>query len=348
MRRRRGAPPARADSGGKARVLLSSRVKTCVLAHYAFRAGARVFCTELPVSGTGANFPDVALIDSEDLVTEVEVKVSLSDLRRDFKKRKHSRGGRDGGRKAADFVPDRFLFAVPDTLDLNRALAAVDELDGTGRCGVMAVTLPREGEAEPLWFSGPGTGAVRIVRPAGDPRPRGSGMPEARRRIEKRLMSELVNQRYMTESYLPALAAGFVPGQDLAETAGAGMSGSAGRKACGADGSCGTGGTGKLCRPGTAGIAGGRDRSGKKGRNGLPGGGPSAGGGACEAPGEVRIASAADAAPKVSGPGSMALERIAGAGAARGSAVPGAAAKMAGKCGKSSGRGTGSNDGASS
>jgi hypothetical protein len=201
-------------------------MKTCVLAHYAFKAGAKVFCTELPSTGAGFNFPDVALIDSEGLVTEVEVKVSLSDLKRDFKKRKYRRSS-----MSADFLPDRFLFAVPDFLDMHKVLSAVGELDRTGRSGVIAVTLPQEGIAEPLWFSGPGTGAVRTVKPALDLRAGRPRMPKIYGKIQKRLMSELVSQRYLRETYLPALAAGMAPGARLGGISPANASAGPARKA---------------------------------------------------------------------------------------------------------------------
>ncbi|MDR1040036.1 MAG: hypothetical protein LBR80_07700 [Deltaproteobacteria bacterium] len=182
---------------------LSARVKTCVLAYYRFQAGARLFCTELTVFEgfrRGGTVLDVAVIDRDGRFVEVEVKVSLSDLKRDFEKPKHGANGYRGGK--GRFVTDRFLFAVPDTMDIDKVLSLMDTLDPQGNYGVLAVTLPEPCAGEPLWFLDSGSGEVRVVRP---PKSLGAREPDPKLlwSIERRLMAELVNQRYMAESFLP-------------------------------------------------------------------------------------------------------------------------------------------------
>ncbi|MDR1314352.1 MAG: hypothetical protein LBQ12_11835 [Deltaproteobacteria bacterium] len=295
---------------GQHRVRLSARVKTCVLAHYGFEAGCRVFCTELSVPGGGANIADVAVLDADGRVIEIEVKTTLADLRRDFKKPKHFGYLRSGAKGA--FAPDAFFFAVPDTMDLEKAVKAVGELDGSGKYGVMAVTLPLPaGDGrEPLWFSGSGAGAVRIVKPAGRLRERDGAGPELRPVIVRRLLAELVNQRYLTETFYPALADGGSPGRPAAGGP-QGASGRPSRKAAGKKaGRCWT-------EPGMK-AGGSGPKLGKKSRGSGPelgkksgGSGPELGkkadGGGSTGSGTASGRGAAGAG----GPGRMALERLA-------------------------------------
>jgi hypothetical protein len=112
-------PVASQHSKGQNLKLTSSLVKTAVLSHFRFDLGYINFATEVSEWNS-----DIMLIDPRGNLIEIEVKVSISDLKEDFKKPKHraylAYAGRGG------MVPNRFFFAVPKSIQ-ESALKVVSE-----------------------------------------------------------------------------------------------------------------------------------------------------------------------------------------------------------------------------
>ncbi|MDR1038239.1 MAG: hypothetical protein LBT40_17220 [Deltaproteobacteria bacterium] len=144
----------------------------------------------------------MAVIDKNGLLIEVEVAVTPDEIRRDFLTGKHGiyRQPQPG---MAGFVPNKFFYAVPVSFAVSGA-AVVKELDGSGKYGVMSLTLPeklKRNPGEPLWFLEKGGGEVRIVKRAGVLNDLRLDTPQIRRCMEVRLLEELVSQRHMTENF---------------------------------------------------------------------------------------------------------------------------------------------------
>jgi hypothetical protein len=89
--------------------LNSHIMKTAVLAHFRFKESWILFSTE-----ASQWHADILMVDPSDNLVEFEVKCSLSDLRADFKKRKHSYYRRYKGKTG--MVPNRLYFVVPKSL----------------------------------------------------------------------------------------------------------------------------------------------------------------------------------------------------------------------------------------
>jgi hypothetical protein len=107
-------------------------MKTAVLAHFRFNERWILFSTE-----ASQWHADILMVDPSDNLVEFEVKVSLSDLRADFKKRKHAFYRTYKGKSG--MVPNRLYFVVPKSIASNAkkilqsfpayGVIAVSELD---------------------------------------------------------------------------------------------------------------------------------------------------------------------------------------------------------------------------
>ncbi|MDR1080613.1 MAG: hypothetical protein LBQ79_06560 [Deltaproteobacteria bacterium] len=245
------------ESPGEGGVLSDPRaqLETAVLAYYRYKVSARLFCTGLFVPGSGGLVRDVAVIGRDGELIEIEVSATLDELRRAFLKPKHGMYSRPP-LGMAGFVPNRFLFAVPASVAASGALSAVRELDGSGKYGVLAVTLPtrlKRQPGEPFWFTGSGSGDVRTAKRPGVLSDRGLDTPHLRRLMEMRLLEELVSQRHMTENFrLPEYASA---GGARAPEARSQESAPGGGDACGVGGRAGTPARGHGESPGSPGVS---------------------------------------------------------------------------------------------
>ena len=101
----------------------SNEAKTKILHYFRFRRRFKFIATEV-----GPFNSDVLVSNSREIL-EVEIKVALSDLRAEFKKRKHyhySNGDR--------YIPNKFYMAVPEYL-----IEPCKELIGTGPYGIIGI-----------------------------------------------------------------------------------------------------------------------------------------------------------------------------------------------------------------
>jgi hypothetical protein len=120
------------DFRPKAR-LCSSTIKTAVLGHFRFNERWILFSTEASLWHA-----DILMVDKNDYLVEFEVKVSISDLKADFEKKKHKSYKNYNGR--GGMVPNRLYFAVPKLLVTKASvilkaypaygIITVDESDG--------------------------------------------------------------------------------------------------------------------------------------------------------------------------------------------------------------------------
>lgn len=89
-------------------IINSDMMKIVIASHFRYRLKYKYTCTEY-------NFMDVCACNKKKL-TEIEVKISKSDLKNDSKKWKHSFYSgeyKKGGRK---IIPNKFYYAITDKL----------------------------------------------------------------------------------------------------------------------------------------------------------------------------------------------------------------------------------------
>jgi hypothetical protein len=89
--------------------LNSALIKTAVLGHFRFNERYIYICTE--ASPWNA---DILMIDPKDYLVEIEVKVSIADLKADLKKPKHR--AYQFCREKRGIVPNRMYFAVSEAM----------------------------------------------------------------------------------------------------------------------------------------------------------------------------------------------------------------------------------------
>lgn len=101
----------------------SNEIKSALYNHYRFKKQAHIMADEVSTSWSLADF---LVIDRADIVTEIEIKTSLSDLKADFKKDKYFILRNN---KTADLFPRHyFYFCVPVELK-DKALIILQEQD---------------------------------------------------------------------------------------------------------------------------------------------------------------------------------------------------------------------------
>lgn len=114
--------------------MTANEIKNAVLAHYRFKRQFPYLATEC--------FDSDVLVSDGRFLTEIEVKISLSDYRREFKKGKYSEWFRDslmenrGESYACNLDPNFMFFAAPE--DLAHKIAADPEYHKYGH-GVISV-----------------------------------------------------------------------------------------------------------------------------------------------------------------------------------------------------------------
>ena len=96
-------------------------IKAAVAVYYRYRCQHPIIAFEAPGAGGTA---DVLVVTKSRRLIEVEVKVSLSDLRRDVKKSKHwwLQRGREAVGYGYYMPVDQFYFAVPSHLGMSAAV----------------------------------------------------------------------------------------------------------------------------------------------------------------------------------------------------------------------------------
>lgn len=141
----------------------SQAVKASVLCWLRFHRQFPVVATEC-----GYHLADVAAVNLRELV-EVEVKVDRYDLRNDAKKPKHENYQLNADRVdwAGRWIPNRFFFAVPESLR-DEAVACVEKLNPSYGVLVVASDSIRDGvtcfrRAKPLHKRNPLIGDILDV-----------------------------------------------------------------------------------------------------------------------------------------------------------------------------------------
>lgn len=104
----------------------SHKVKTAIACYWRYARGCPIVAFEAPQwidYRAGDGLADVLVVTSDNFLIEVEVKVSMADLKRDKKKYKHQMSEMERSQKPTHY----FYFAVPREL-ANEAVAICDQL----------------------------------------------------------------------------------------------------------------------------------------------------------------------------------------------------------------------------
>jgi hypothetical protein len=126
---------------------------------------------------------DILMVDPREDLVEFEVKVSLADLKEDFKKRKHEAYRKYTGKSG--LVPNRLYYAVPKEM----AARAREILKPYPAYGIVTVEE--------------GTRAVEVVKGAGLIHEFHKATPMAKRKILLRMGSELIGLRRRRDKEAP-------------------------------------------------------------------------------------------------------------------------------------------------
>jgi hypothetical protein len=102
-------------------------MKSAILAYFRFKRQYPYVVTEVDLTGEPS---DVVVYDGTTLV-EIEVKISIADLNREIKKRKHTYY-----KKESSSIPHKFYVAIPTAL-AEKAKPIVEAMDP--RYGILAV-----------------------------------------------------------------------------------------------------------------------------------------------------------------------------------------------------------------
>jgi hypothetical protein len=158
--------------------LTSSTIKTAVLGHFRFHGLWTLFSTE-----ASEWHADILMVDPREYLVEFEVKVSIADLKEDFKKRKHEAYRKYRGKSG--LVPNRLYYSVPKEMGAR----AREILGPYPAYGIVTVEE--------------GTRAVEVVKSAGLIHEFHKATPKAKRIILLRMGSELIDLRRRRDKEAP-------------------------------------------------------------------------------------------------------------------------------------------------
>lgn len=115
--------------------LTSEQIKIALISLYRFEKRFEYVCTEF-------EFADITASDSKKLI-EIEVKISLADLKNESKKstkiRKHQLNNLDGKPRKSEHIPNEFYFAMP--YELAQKKEVIDYITSLNdKYGIITVT----------------------------------------------------------------------------------------------------------------------------------------------------------------------------------------------------------------